>query len=121
MVENPSRTARIRPLLLTLAVIFATATLVYSVAWMYYVRKSSLPVEIGIDNLSTPNGILVTNVEAAPTQDAEEFGDDRLIATLQSLRGKCACEMLDGIIAEVQRFSQSEQADDMTLIVARCR
>ena len=59
--------------------------------------------------------------EAAPTQDAEEFGDDRLIATLQSLRGKCACEMLDGIIAEVQRFSQSEQADDMTLIVARCR
>jgi hypothetical protein len=26
-----------------------------------------------------------------------------------------------GIIAEVQRFSQGEQADDMTLIVARCR
>lgn len=59
--------------------------------------------------------------EAAPSIDAEEFGDDRLIATLQALRGKCACEMLDGIIAEVQRFSQSEQADDMTLIVARCR
>ena len=59
--------------------------------------------------------------EAAPSPDAEEFGDDRLIATLQALRGKCACEMLDGIIAEVQLFSQHEQADDMTLIVARCR
>jgi len=29
--------------------------------------------------------------------------------------------MLDGIIAEVQGFSRGEQADDMTLIVARCR
>ncbi|MFY9979765.1 MAG: PDZ domain-containing protein, partial [Candidatus Sulfotelmatobacter sp.] len=62
MVEDPSRTAKLRPLLLTLAVVFATATVVYSVAWMYYVRRSSLPVEIGIDNLSTPGGILVTNV-----------------------------------------------------------
>jgi phosphoserine phosphatase RsbU/P len=59
--------------------------------------------------------------EAAPSQDAEEFGDDRLIAMLEALRRKCACEILDGIIAEVQRFSRSEQADDMTLIVARCR
>jgi phosphoserine phosphatase RsbU/P len=59
--------------------------------------------------------------EAAPREDAEEFGDSRLTATLQALRGKCACEILDGIIAEVQHFSQHEQADDMTLIVARCR
>jgi serine phosphatase RsbU (regulator of sigma subunit) len=59
--------------------------------------------------------------EAAPGQDAEEFGDDRLIRSLQALRGKGAGEMLDGIIAEVERFSQAEQADDMTLIVARCR
>ena len=29
--------------------------------------------------------------------------------------------MLEAIIADVQRFSQGEQADDMTLIVARCR
>lgn len=59
--------------------------------------------------------------EAAPGEDAEEFGDNRLVATLQALRGKYACEILDGIVAEVQRFSQAEQADDMTLIVARCR
>jgi phosphoserine phosphatase RsbU/P len=59
--------------------------------------------------------------EAAPSQDAEEFGDTRLIAELEALRDKHACEILDGIIAEVQRFSQYEQTDDMTLIVARCR
>jgi serine phosphatase RsbU (regulator of sigma subunit) len=29
--------------------------------------------------------------------------------------------MLEAIIAEVQSFSQGHQADDMTLIVARCR
>jgi serine phosphatase RsbU (regulator of sigma subunit) len=64
--------------------------------------------------------------EAAPSEDAEEFGEARLIATLetlarvQSLRDKCACEILDGIVEEVQRYSQLEQADDMTLIVARC-
>jgi len=28
---------------------------------------------------------------------------------------------LDGILSEVQQFSQGEQADDMTLIVARER
>jgi phosphoserine phosphatase RsbU/P len=59
--------------------------------------------------------------EAAPAEDAEEFGEDRLIASMRTLRGRCACEILDGIITEVQDFSQGEQADDMTLIVARCR
>ncbi len=59
--------------------------------------------------------------EAAPSEDAEEFGEDRLIASLKAYCCKTAQEMLDGIIAEVQRFSQGEQADDMTLIVARCR
>ncbi len=71
MVENPSRSARIRALLLMLAVVFATATVVYSIAWMYYERKSTLPVEIGIDNLSTPSGMIVTNVwNGSPAQRA---------------------------------------------------
>jgi sigma-B regulation protein RsbU (phosphoserine phosphatase) len=59
--------------------------------------------------------------EAAPGQDAEEFGEERLIASMHGLQGKCASDMLNGIIEEVQRFSHAEQADDMTLIVARCR
>jgi sigma-B regulation protein RsbU (phosphoserine phosphatase) len=59
--------------------------------------------------------------EAAPGEDAEEFGEDRLVASMKSHCCRSAQETLDGIIADVQRFSQGEQADDMTLIVARCR
>ena len=59
--------------------------------------------------------------EAAPSEDAEEFGEDRLIEEMRADYDKSASQMLEGIISEVQRFSQGEQADDMTLIVARCR
>jgi serine phosphatase RsbU (regulator of sigma subunit) len=59
--------------------------------------------------------------EAAPGEDAEEFGDDRLIANIRTHQGEPAARILDEIIAEVQRFSHGEQADDMTLIVSRCR
>src|SRR5579862_1182729 len=59
--------------------------------------------------------------EAAPSEEAEEFGEDRLIGSVKRHRCHPADAMLDGIIAEVQGFSRGEQADDMTLIVARCR
>ncbi len=59
--------------------------------------------------------------EAAASEEAEEFGDERLIQSVRAHRTKSAGEMLEAIIADVQRFSHGEQADDMTLIVARCR
>jgi serine phosphatase RsbU (regulator of sigma subunit) len=59
--------------------------------------------------------------EAAPSEEAEEFGDERLIENIKAHQRQFADEILDQIIAEVQRFSQGEQADDMTLIVGRCR
>ena len=59
--------------------------------------------------------------EAAAGEDAEEFGDERLIQSVRTHQRKPATEMLEAIIAEVQVFSQGNQADDMTLIVARCR
>jgi sigma-B regulation protein RsbU (phosphoserine phosphatase) len=59
--------------------------------------------------------------EAAPGEEAEEFGEDRLIQSIRTHRAKCADGMLEAVIADVQRFSQGEQADDMTVIVARCR
>jgi serine phosphatase RsbU (regulator of sigma subunit) len=59
--------------------------------------------------------------EAAPGEEAEEFGDDRLIENMKSHQRQPADKILDQIIAEVQRFSRGEQADDMTLIVSRCR
>jgi sigma-B regulation protein RsbU (phosphoserine phosphatase) len=59
--------------------------------------------------------------EAAPSEDAEEYGDERLLENVRAHHTQPAPEMLQAIVADVQRFSQGEQADDMTLIVARCR
>lgn len=58
--------------------------------------------------------------EAAESEDAEEFGEDRLIESVRTNRDKPADKMRDTIVTEVQHFSKGEQADDMTLIVARC-
>ena len=52
--------------------------------------------------------------------DSEGFGEERLIAAIPKQQ-QSAGEVLDGILSEVQQFSRGEQADDMTLIVARGR
>lgn len=59
--------------------------------------------------------------EAAASEESEEYGDERLAQSVRRHRGKAADEMMNSIIMEVQEFSQGEQADDMTLIVARSR
>lgn len=59
--------------------------------------------------------------EAAASEESEEFGDERLARSIRRHCGKAADEMMTSIIMEVQEFSQGEQADDMTLIVARSR
>jgi serine phosphatase RsbU (regulator of sigma subunit) len=53
--------------------------------------------------------------------DSEEFGEERLIASIRKQQQQSAGDVLDGILSEVQQFSRAEQADDMTLIVARGR
>jgi Stage II sporulation protein E (SpoIIE) len=53
--------------------------------------------------------------------DSEEFGEERSIAAIARQQRQSAAEVLDGILSEVPQFSQGEQADDMTLIVAKGR
>ena len=57
----------------------------------------------------------------AQGNSVEEFGERRLIEALRQHRGQSANELLASIIGEVRQFSSSEQHDDITLIVARCR
>jgi serine phosphatase RsbU (regulator of sigma subunit) len=57
--------------------------------------------------------------EAGPTEE-EEFGEERLILTTRKHQQQSASEILDNILSEVQQFSRSKQADDMTLIIASC-
>jgi len=51
----------------------------------------------------------------------EEFGEERLLVTLRKHRGLCAREAIEAVVAEVGKFSPSEQRDDITMIVAKCR
>jgi sigma-B regulation protein RsbU (phosphoserine phosphatase) len=58
--------------------------------------------------------------EASEGDDAEEFGEERLVAGTRAQQNQPAGPMLDAIVADVQAFSKGYQADDMTMIVAKC-
>jgi serine phosphatase RsbU (regulator of sigma subunit)/catechol 2,3-dioxygenase-like lactoylglutathione lyase family enzyme len=51
----------------------------------------------------------------------EEFGEERLLGTLRKHRDLCAREAIDAVVGEVGKFSPSEQRDDITMIVAKCK
>ena len=53
--------------------------------------------------------------------DDEQFGEQRLIESLQRHCGQSSQCLLESIVAEVQSFSPHEQHDDITLIVAKHR
>ena len=74
-------------------------------------------------NLS-PGDLLVIctdGVTEAPNPRGEEYGEPRLTEVIEANRGLPVNELLTAIQAGVQEFSGSTQADDITLIVARCR
>jgi serine phosphatase RsbU (regulator of sigma subunit)/catechol 2,3-dioxygenase-like lactoylglutathione lyase family enzyme len=50
----------------------------------------------------------------------EDFGEHGLIEALRRNQELSPQPLIESIVAEVQRFSPSEQQDDITLIVARC-
>jgi serine phosphatase RsbU (regulator of sigma subunit)/predicted enzyme related to lactoylglutathione lyase len=50
----------------------------------------------------------------------EEFGEDRLIDSLQRKATLPTKALLSSVIDDIKRFSPSEQHDDITLIVAKC-
>jgi serine phosphatase RsbU (regulator of sigma subunit)/catechol 2,3-dioxygenase-like lactoylglutathione lyase family enzyme len=51
----------------------------------------------------------------------EEFGERRLTDALLRHRELCSRDLLAAIVDEVRQFSPSEQHDDITLIIAKCR
>jgi serine phosphatase RsbU (regulator of sigma subunit) len=53
--------------------------------------------------------------------EGEEFGQDRLIKTLDANRQLPSHGLLGSVIQEIRRFGSPEQQDDITLVVARCR
>jgi hypothetical protein len=72
-----------RPLLLALGIVFAALTILYSAAWMYYIRRplQAPQVEVGFDESYFPDGIEINSVH--PNSPAEESGlkaKDRIVA-----------------------------------------
>ena len=63
--------------------------------------------------------VYTDGVTEAANSDGEEFGEERLIEVVQAHRLASAGALLKIISAEVQRFSCGEQADDLTLVVAK--
>jgi sigma-B regulation protein RsbU (phosphoserine phosphatase) len=60
-------------------------------------------------------------VTEAAGPDAEEFGEPRLIEILRSDCTTPVQSLLNAIETAVQQFSGGEQADDITVVVARCK
>lgn len=63
--------------------------------------------------------LFTDGVTEAANHEGEEFGDWRLIAVLSENRSQSAAAILEATTHVVQTFGGSNQADDLTLIVAR--
>jgi phosphoserine phosphatase RsbU/P len=64
--------------------------------------------------------ICTDGVTEAPNPQAEEYGEVRLAELIRENRYSPVNELLAAVQASVQEFSGATQADDITVIVARC-
>jgi len=65
--------------------------------------------------------LLYTDGATESLNDAgEEFGEQRLLEAMRQHRELSLQELLAAITGQVRQFSAQEQADDITLIVAKC-
>ncbi len=60
-------------------------------------------------------------ITEAGNSSGEEFGEERLMTSLRRVRQLCCQEALNAITEEVRIFSPSDQHDDITLILAKCK
>lgn len=65
--------------------------------------------------------IYTDGVTEATDENDAEFGEAGLLAVLDMKRSLPAPILLDAVLDTVQRFQHGGQADDITLVVARCR
>jgi len=60
-------------------------------------------------------------ITEAENTEGEQFGESRLAETILAQRHLPISTLLETTVAAVQKFSCGEQADDITLVLARCR
>jgi len=60
-------------------------------------------------------------VTEATDRSGDEFGEFRLLEILKARRQLPVPDILHSVTAEILNFCGGEQADDITLVIARCR
>jgi serine phosphatase RsbU (regulator of sigma subunit) len=63
--------------------------------------------------------IYTDGITEATGRGGEEFGEKRLLDAIHASRYAPVRSILDAVLSDVQKFSTGEQADDLTLVVAR--
>src|ERR1019366_7218113 len=116
-VVAPSATPshKYRPVLLAAAILLGIATVVYSAAWMYCVRRAP-QVEIGIDESYSSAGVEIDNVR--PNTPAEKAGlkaHDRIVA----INGRRADSSAAWNGALYRVWLRAKPGDILTLTVQR--
>jgi serine phosphatase RsbU (regulator of sigma subunit) len=59
-------------------------------------------------------------ITEALSDDGEEFGEERLVEAARQYRELSLPELLAAVVDQARRFSPHEQADDITLLAAKC-
>ncbi len=114
-ILNTAHERNYRPLLYTAAVLFAALTILYSAAWIYFVRRP-VQVEIGIDTQSAPAWLEVTNVyKNSPAEKAGLKKNDRVVAI--NGRGGASAAACDQLL--YRTWLDSQPGDTVTLTVQR--
>jgi len=57
----------------------------------------------------------------ASDRSGEEFGEARLVRTIEANREREPRSLLDVVFDEIRRFNAGGQADDQTMVIARVR
>ncbi len=75
------------------------------------------------ERILLPSDTLVLYTDGATesiNDTGEEFGEERLLQSLRRHRNLPPRELLEAVTEQVRQYSPQEQADDITLIVAKC-
>jgi membrane-associated protease RseP (regulator of RpoE activity) len=118
MATATTQSRMYRPLLLALGIVFAALGILYSAAWMYYVRRPPpMPlVEVGFDESYSSAGVEINNVY--PNSPAEKSGlkvNDRIVAINGSNASSASAwnELL------LRTWLSSQPGDTVTLTLQR--
>src|SRR5271157_2157680 len=116
--SSATRGRNYAPLLYSAAVLFAALTIVYSAAWMYYIRRPppSPQVEVGFDESYSSAGVEINNVY--PNSPAEKAGlkaNDRIVA----INGSSAHSASAWNELLLRTWLSSQPGDTVTLTLQR--